>query len=79
MDCHPLPAGIRGCEVGAARRRAFRERRREYGLEYRIVRPGGEVRWIEKRSFISYRSDGTQSGWWASAFGVCVAVPLSIR
>ena len=36
------------------RAEAFRERREEYGIEYRIVRPGGEVRWIESRSFISY-------------------------
>jgi PAS domain S-box-containing protein len=44
-------------EVEAARRRAFRQRRNEYGIEYRIFR-SGEVRWIEKRSFIAYRSDG---------------------
>ena len=30
----------------------------EYGTEYRIVRSTGEVRWIEARCFISYRSDG---------------------
>src|SRR4029434_6220914 len=29
------------------RSEAFRERRSEYGIEYRIVRSGGEVRWIE--------------------------------
>jgi PAS domain S-box-containing protein len=40
------------------RREAFRERRRERILEYRIIRSGGEVRWIESRSFISYESDG---------------------
>jgi PAS domain S-box-containing protein len=45
-------------EVEAARRRAFRQRRNEYGIEYRILRRSGEVRWIEKRSFIAYRSDG---------------------
>ena len=44
--------------VEAARRQAFRERRNEYGIEYRIVRPGGEVRWIESRSLISYNEDG---------------------
>src|SRR6185295_10851651 len=33
---------------------AFRERRREYSVEYRIVRAGGEVRWVETRCFISY-------------------------
>jgi PAS domain S-box-containing protein len=45
-------------KVDAARSQAFRQRRREYGLEYRIVRRNGEVRWIEARSFIWYRSDG---------------------
>ena len=39
------------------RSQAFRERKREYNMEYRIVR-SGEVRWIESRSFISYDSDG---------------------
>jgi PAS domain S-box-containing protein len=37
---------------------AFRERRGEYGVEYRIFR-GSEVRWIESRSFISYDSNGS--------------------
>src|SRR6516165_9389682 len=36
---------------------AFRDRLREYNLDYRIVR-AGEVRWIESRSFILYNSDG---------------------
>jgi PAS domain S-box-containing protein len=40
------------------RNQAFRERRREYNPEYRIVRSDGEVRWIESRSFISYGRDG---------------------
>ena len=40
--------------VENTRKRAFRERRTEYDIEYRIVRPEGEVRWIESRSFISY-------------------------
>src|SRR5262249_56746318 len=44
-------------EVDAARRRAFSQRRREYGLEYRFIRPSGEVRWTEARSFLWYRSD----------------------
>lgn len=39
------------------RAQAFRERREEYGIEYRVVRPGGEVRWIESRSFITYNDD----------------------
>ncbi|MFZ1103964.1 MAG: PAS domain S-box protein, partial [Hyphomicrobiaceae bacterium] len=34
---------------------AFRERRREYNVEYRIIRSGGELRWIETRCFIAYR------------------------
>jgi PAS domain S-box-containing protein len=44
--------------INALRIQAFRERRGEYGAEYRIVR-AGEVRWIESRSFISYSSDGS--------------------
>jgi PAS domain S-box-containing protein len=39
------------------RSQAFRERKREYNTEYRIVRSGG-VRWIETRVFISYDNDG---------------------
>jgi PAS domain S-box-containing protein len=40
------------------RSRAFRDHRREYSVEYRTVRPAGEVRWIEARCFVSYGSDG---------------------
>jgi len=40
--------------VENTRKRAFRERRTEYDIEYRIVRAESEVRWIESRSFISY-------------------------
>ena len=40
------------------REQAFRQRLGEYGVEYRIVRSGGAVRWIETRSFITYTSDG---------------------
>jgi PAS domain S-box-containing protein len=40
------------------RTEAFRERRREYNLEYRIIHPDGEVRWVETRCFISYNSEG---------------------
>ena len=32
----------------------------EYSADYRIVRPGGDIRWIEARSFISYRGDCPQ-------------------
>ena len=38
--------------------RAHRERWREYSGEYRIVRLGNEVRWIEARVFVSYAGDG---------------------
>ena len=40
------------------RSRALRERREEYSWEYRIVRPGGDIRSIEARVFISYNGDG---------------------
>jgi PAS domain S-box-containing protein len=38
--------------------RAFRERRRETIGEFRLVRPGGQVRWIEARSLIAYADTG---------------------
>jgi PAS domain S-box-containing protein len=37
---------------------AFAERRREHGGDYRIVRPDGQVRWIESRSLIVYDEQG---------------------
>ena len=37
---------------------AIADRRREHYSEYRIVRAGGETRWIESRSLISYDRDG---------------------
>ena len=40
------------------RSEAFRLRRREYSIEYRINRAGGEVRWIETRCFASYDGEG---------------------
>jgi PAS domain S-box-containing protein len=40
------------------RSQAFSERRREYNIDYRIVLSGGEVRWIDSRSFIGYSNDG---------------------
>jgi PAS domain S-box-containing protein len=40
------------------RSHAHREQCQEYSGEYRIVRAGGEVRWIEARVFVSYASDG---------------------
>ena len=43
----------------AVRNQAFRKRVIEYSADYRIVRPGGDIRWIEGRSFVSYRGDGS--------------------
>jgi two-component sensor histidine kinase len=37
---------------------AFQQRRRELINEFRFVRPGGEVRWIESRSLIDYDRNG---------------------
>ena len=37
---------------------AIADRRREHFCEYRIVRSGDEIRWIESRSLISYDRDG---------------------
>src|SRR5262249_42792875 len=45
-------------KADVARSQAFRQRRREYGLEYRFISPSGEIRWIEARTFISYSGDG---------------------
>ena len=42
----------------ALRSRAHRERWQEYSGEYRTVRSGNEVRWIEARVFVWYASDG---------------------
>jgi len=48
-------------DIGRAegsRNQAFANRRNEDNAEYRIVLPTGEVRWIERRGFISYNEDG---------------------
>ena len=37
---------------------AFRMYEHEYSSEYRVVRPGGEVRWVEARGFIGYNDRG---------------------
>ena len=50
---HPEDVG----RVENLRIKALRERRHEYGMEYRIFR-SGEIRWIESRSFMSYTADG---------------------
>src|SRR5262245_27645700 len=44
--------------VRLARSEAFRERWSEYSEEYRIIRPGGEIRWVEIRCFIAYSGNG---------------------
>jgi PAS domain S-box-containing protein len=44
--------------VGELRCQAFRSRANEYSVDYRIVRPGGEIRWIDARMFVSYHGDG---------------------
>jgi PAS domain S-box-containing protein len=54
-------AGVHPDDIGRVvefRSEAFRERRPEYGVEYRIIRSGGEMRWVETRCFISYNSEG---------------------
>ena len=53
-DVHPDDIG----RVTQLRSEAFRERRREYSVEYRIIRAGSEVRWVETRCFISYDGEG---------------------
>jgi PAS domain S-box-containing protein len=40
------------------RDRVFASRQKEYTIEYRIVRSDGEVRWIERRSSVSYGRGG---------------------
>ena len=54
-------AGVHPDDIGRveqSRSEAFRERRREYNVEYRIIRPGGELRWVETRCFISFSGEG---------------------
>jgi PAS domain S-box-containing protein len=38
--------------------RAFKEKRREVVSEFRFVRPGGEIRWVEARSLVAYDDNG---------------------
>jgi PAS domain S-box-containing protein len=45
--------------VDELRSRAFSARSPEYNFDFRIVRSGGEVRWIEGRAFVAYRDDGS--------------------
>jgi PAS domain S-box-containing protein len=44
--------------VTQLRDKAFDLHRREYSVEYRIIRAGGEMRWVETRCFISYHGEG---------------------
>jgi PAS domain S-box-containing protein len=44
--------------VEKLRAQTFADQQGEYSLEYRILRADGVVRWIERRSFISYDGDG---------------------
>ena len=53
-DVHPDDIG----RVEQSRSEAFRDRRREYKVEYRIIRPGGELRWVETRCFLSFTDRG---------------------
>jgi PAS domain S-box-containing protein len=45
--------------VEKMREQAFREQWSEYSVEYRIVLPSGETRWVESRSFISRDHNGS--------------------
>jgi PAS domain S-box-containing protein len=54
-------AGVHPDDIGRVeqfRSEAFRECRREYSVEYRIIRPGGQLRWVETRCFLSFSGAG---------------------
>ena len=51
---HPEDLG----SVEGVHNQAVADKQREYSAEYRIVRSDGEVRWTERRCFISYDADG---------------------
>ena len=70
---HSLPEGTAETTLGEWRARVHQEdlgrvegfrdqvfasRQKEYNIEYRIVRSDGEVRWIERRSSVSYSRGG---------------------
>ena len=44
--------------IDARRSQSFAEQRDEHVSDYRVVRAGGEVRWIESRSYIDYDDAG---------------------
>jgi PAS domain S-box-containing protein len=50
---HPEDLG----RVESVHDQAVADKRHEYSIEYRIVRSDGEVRWTERRCFISYDGD----------------------
>ena len=50
------PDDLRRVEV--FRDQMFANRQKESNIEYRIVRPDGEMRWVERRSSVSYDGDG---------------------
>ena len=53
--------GVHPDDIGRVeqfRSAAFRDRRREYNVEYRIIRLGGELRWVETRCFLSFSGGG---------------------
>jgi PAS domain S-box-containing protein len=52
---HPDDRG----RVEQSRSEAFRARRSEYNEEYRVTRPGGELRWVEARCFLSFSGEGS--------------------
>jgi PAS domain S-box-containing protein len=54
-------------KVEQSRSEAFRTRRREYNVEYRIIRQGGELRWVETRCFLSFSGEDTHTESSASA------------
>jgi PAS domain S-box-containing protein len=54
-------AGVHLDDIGRVeqfRSEAFRAHRREYNVEYRIIRPSGELRWVETRCFLSFSGGG---------------------
>jgi PAS domain S-box-containing protein len=51
---HPDDMG----RVEQARSEAFRVGRSEYNVEYRIIRPGGVLRWVETRCFLFFSGEG---------------------
>jgi PAS domain S-box-containing protein len=51
---HPDDVG----RLNVLRSEAFAARRCEHTSEYRILRPDGEIRWIESRAFLSYDGAG---------------------